>query len=1024
MRRQLVRAALATSVAASLVAAAHPAAADPSPRFPRLDDAYNHTGEKPAILEGDRTLKVIIQVAGAPVGEAKATAEEQGRSVKSADVRATVKDSQEQVKQAVKDAGGTVLNSYTDSFNGIAARLPAKNLDAVSKTEGVLAVHAVQQVKPDNAKAVPYIGANQAWQDLGKTGKGIKLAVIDTGVDYTHSTFGGSGNPADYTANNGAVIEPGTFPTAKVVAGYDFVGDDYDAGDPAHEIPKPDPDPLDCNGHGTHVAGSAAGSGVTPDGKTYAGAYDAATHNQAFKVGPGVAPNASVLAYRIFGCAGSADTSVIIAALDQALKDGAQVVNMSLGSAFGRPDYPTVQAVSTLIKSGVSVVNSAGNAGASAYLVGAAAVAPDVIAVASIDAAQAVLPGVKIATINAQVSNGEPVIPSGTLPIAVLRTSYPSGPLSLGCAPADYAAYPGGVAGKLVITLRGTCARVKRAIVGQAAGAAAVAMIDTAAAYPPLEGPITADPDTGEPANVTIPFLGIHGSDRAAASALDGQSTALPPVQIPNPSYAKLASSSSAGPANVTSALKPDVTAPGVSVISAGVGTGSGPATSSGTSMATPMVAGVAALVREAHPKWKPNLVKAAIVSTADATTKIIGYTARIAGSGVVAARQAVGATVVGSNNLSFGYAAIDGPYQRTKSFTIRNTGAGKVTYDLAAAFTGEAYGADVRVSPSRVTVWPGDSREVDVTLRIPSDKLAAMPESEKSNFGALSHIQGAVTATPASPGEGVYPLRSAFLLVPDTLSSVSTSRAARFTASDDVLSTAVSVRNDGPHPGTAELFAWGISDPEDVRGAEGQVDVRSVGVQSVAGPGADRTLLFALNTHGRWSNAAANRYEVGIDANADGTYDAVLVGDDYGRVTTGDRDGRFAAFVQKLDGTIVAARVAVAPMNSGTMVLPALASELGLSAAVPRFGYTVLARTGNPSDLTDETESALFDAFNPAVATGASVTLERGGTATVPLTASKAGLAATPVKGWLSVTLDDRAGRHEADEVPLPRLP
>ncbi|MFI6318400.1 S8 family serine peptidase [Nonomuraea sp. NPDC050556] len=1024
MRRQLVRAALATSVAASLVAAAHPAAADPSPRFPRLDDAFNYTHEKPAILDGDRTVKVIIQVAGAPVGEARATAEEQGKSVSATDVRAEVKDAQAQVKQAVKDAGGTVLNSYTDSFNGIAARLPAKNLDTVSKAQGVVAVHAVQQVKPDNAKAVPYIGAPQAWQDLGRTGKGIKVAVVDTGVDYTHSTFGGSGNPADYTANNGTVIEPGTFPTAKVVAGYDFVGDAYDASNPAHEVPQPDPDPLDCNGHGSHVAGSAAGFGVNADGTTYRGVYDTTTHNQAFKVGPGVAPNASILAYRIFGCAGSADTSVIIAALDQAMKDGAQVVNMSLGSSFGRPDYPTVQAVSTLTRAGVSVVNSAGNSGASAYLVGAAAVAPEAIAVASVDAAMAVLPGVKIGALNAQVSNGEPAIPAGALPVAVLRTSYPSGPLSLGCAPADYAAYPGGVAGKLVITLRGTCARVKRAIVGQAAGAAAVAMIDTSLAYPPLEGPITADPDTGAPVNVTIPFLGINGADRAAASALDGQSTTLTPVQIPNPSYAKLASSSSAGPANVTSALKPDVTAPGVSVVSAGVGTGSGPSTKSGTSMATPMVAGVAALVREAHPKWKPNLVKAAIVSTADATTKIVGYTARIAGSGVVAARQAVSASVVGMSNLSFGYGALDGAYERTKTLVLRNTGSSKVVYDLAASFNGEAYGAQVRVSPSRVTIWPGDSREVDVTLSLAKDKVAALPESEKSNFGALTHIQGAVTATPTAVSEGVYPLRSAFLMVPDALSSVTASRASRFTGVEDALSTSVTVQNSGTHAGTAELFAWGISDADDVSGAEDQVDVRSVGVQSEAGPGADRTLLFALNVYGKWSNAAANRYEVAVDANADGTFDAVLVADDYGRVTTGDRDGRFAVFVEKLDGTVVAARAAVAPMNSGTMLLPALASEVGVTAAAPKFSYTVLAQTGNPDEISDTTDAAVFDAFTPAVSTGASAVVAPGASATVPLTASRAGLAAAPVKGWLAVTLNNKSGRREADEIPLPRLP
>ena len=81
--------------------------------------------------------------------------------------------------------------------------------------------------------------------------------------------------------------------------------------------------------------------------------------------------------------------------------------------------------------------------------------------------------------------------------------------VSLGCDPAEYTA--AGVAGKLVVTVRGTCARVDRAIYGQQAGAAAVAMINSAAGYPPYEGPITANPDTGVPFNVTIPFLGVQG---------------------------------------------------------------------------------------------------------------------------------------------------------------------------------------------------------------------------------------------------------------------------------------------------------------------------------------------------------------------------------------------------------------------------------------------------------------------------------------------------------------------------------
>ncbi|MEU6719635.1 S8 family serine peptidase [Nonomuraea sp. NPDC046802] len=1039
MKKRLLLTALA---AAGLVLplAVTPAMAYTEPtrpdRFQHLDGAFGYAGFKPATLDPARQLKVLIQVEGASVGDAAADAAEDGKAVDRPALRAGLRQKQHEVEKKVQAEGGTVLTAYTDSFNGIAASIPRRSLPAIQQTPGVLSVHPVRTFKPDNSAGIPYIGAPQSWQDLGKTGTGIKIAIIDTGIDYTHANFGGPGDPAVFEGNNGAVIEPGTFPTAKVIGGYDFVGDAYDANDPA-SVPQPDPDPLDCDGHGSHVAGSSAGFGVSADGKTYSGPYDSTTHDQTFKVGPGVAPAASLLAYRVFGCGGSASEDVIVSAMERALKDGAHVVNMSLGSPYGREDEPSAQAVRTLTRAGVTVVASAGNSGQNAYLVGAPAIAPTAISVAALDAARAQLPAAKIAVdgteIVAQNSN-EAALPSGSLPIAVLRTSYPSGPLSLGCDPADYAAYPGGVSGKLVITLRGSCARVKRAILGQKAGAAAVAMVNTDAAYPSLEGPITSDPDTGEAYTVTIPFLGIKGTDSAAAATLDGKATTLTALTVPNPSYARLASFTSGGPANVSSALRPDVTAPGVSVVSTGVGTGSGPATISGTSMASPMVAGVAALTKQAHPTWRPNQIKAAIISTADATSKIAGHTARVAGSGVVAARQAVGASVIaegrdGSANLSFGLKPLTGAYRQSESFTIRNTGRHPVTYDLAAAFTGEAYGAQVSVSPKTVTVGRNSSRDVRVTLSLSAQAVAALPAAETSNFGTLVHIQGAVTATPRASAEGVYPLRAAFLLVPDAESDVRSSRPGRYTAGDGGLVTSVNVRNHGVHAGAADVYAWGITDADDVKGAEDSMDISAAGVQTLPGSAlggadTDRALVFAVSTSGRWSNAAANEFDIPIDSTGDGAPDYILVGADYGLVTTGDLDGRFATFVFKADGSLVDAWVATAPMNGGTLLMPVLASQVGLAEGASRFTYTVTGFSQVPGGLVDETESAAFDAFAPAISTGAYAPLAPGASAAIQLTVDQARLATTPAKGWLVVSLDDRSGRQEGDQVGFGRLP
>ncbi len=121
---------------------------------------------------------------------------------------------------------------------------------------------------------MPFIGANKVWQSLGAQGQGMTVALVDTGIDYTHKDFGGSGDPADYANNDPNVIEPGTFPTKKVIGGYDFVGSNYDVvdDDPTNDIPRPDSDPLDRDGHGTHTGGTCCGIGVPG------------------KIGPGVAP--------------------------------------------------------------------------------------------------------------------------------------------------------------------------------------------------------------------------------------------------------------------------------------------------------------------------------------------------------------------------------------------------------------------------------------------------------------------------------------------------------------------------------------------------------------------------------------------------------------------------------------------------------------------------------------------------------------------------------------------------------------
>ncbi|MGH2737143.1 MAG: S8 family serine peptidase, partial [Actinomycetota bacterium] len=596
-RRKLRAVALAAAAIMGLPQAS--AVADDRPkagaRFERLDGIGSLSGFKPAVLDADRRAHVIVELEGRSVGEVEARARGQRLSAqRKRSLRAELSREQAPVKSTIRSLGGQVLFDYQDAYNGVGARVPMSAVGSLEQVPGVAAVHPSRTFEPDNTAGVQFVRGNEAWADLGFTGEDVTVGIIDTGLDYLHANFGGAGDPAEFESNDGTVIEPGTFPTAKVVGGTDFVGDDYNASsdDPAETVPQPDPDPLDCNGHGSHVGGSAAGFGVLSDGTTFGGPYDGSTYSNDFRIGPGVAPEALIHAYRVFGCEGSVSEEVLVAAINRAVADGVDVVNMSIGAPFGRADEPSAEASDIASEAGTMIVASAGNDGSSAYMTGGPSVSNRSLSVAAIDASGPTLPGADIALSTGDsmtaINANEAAIPGDPLDVAVLRTSYPDGPVALGCEPAEYANYPGGVEGKFVVTLRGTCARVARAIFGEQAGAAAVAMINTSPGLPPFEGKITSNPDTGEKFTVTIPFLGIAGcladtgtcspandsADPETLVAADGTQATLSATTVPNPGYKRLASFTSGGPRNVDSAAKPDVTAPGVSVQSTAVGTG------------------------------------------------------------------------------------------------------------------------------------------------------------------------------------------------------------------------------------------------------------------------------------------------------------------------------------------------------------------------------------------------------------------------------------------------------------------
>ncbi len=927
------------------------------------------------------------------------------------------------IEPAIAARGGRVLAHFHSALNGMRVEVARDEVAGLAALPGVVEVVPVGRYHLNNSVSVPFIGAPAVWQGTpGFRGENIKIAVIDTGIDYTHANFGGPGTPAAYAAAHAASVsaaDPALFgPNApKVKGGYDFVGDNYDPGspDPAKNTPMPDPNPLDCQGHGSHTSGTAAGFGVANNGTTYQGPYDSAAYQQGFLIGPGVAPKADLYALRVFGCAGS--TNVVTEAIDWAVANNMDVISMSLGADYGGARTADSIASDNAAKAGISVVAAAGNAGPQPYILGSPAAASGAIAVAATDAhsgfpgeALGLTPGT---TIEALDSNG--IAAGGSLAVVVLPDTKHTGRfgISLGCDPAEYAA--AGVAGKLVVTVRGSCARVDRAIYGQQAGAAAVVMVNSAAGYPPFEGPITSNPDTGQKFNVTIPFLGVLAKDAGAITA--ASATTLTANSIPNPGFRSAASFSSGGPSYGDSAFKPNVTAPGVAVVSTLVGSGNQGTTESGTSMATPHVAGVAALARQAHPRWEERELRAAVTESASPNA-LVDYTPRIEGAGLV---QAVGATatqVVATGEgrvgaLSFGFRELFEDFQDTRELSIRNHGHSPAVFNVTATPVGGSPHT-VAFSSTTVSVNEDDDATLRVTLSVPAATVGSTHDS--SGSPAYQEVAGYVTLTPTDPSmnNGVS-LTVPYYLVPRARSNV----RATLGGEDGLTSVRLANRN-GVTTGFGDFYAWGLQSPP--QGLT-YFDPRAVGVQSNQVPSRplDRLLVFAVNTHTRFSNPARGEFDILIDVNGDGIPDFDLVAVDLGVVTSGRPNGQMAVVLFNLaTGRGSINFLADAPTDGSTALLPVWASRLGLTPAHPRFTYTATASDNFAGTTVALPGAASFNAYSPSVSTGMVIPVDPNGSVQVPFSVDPVEFAKTPALGIMVVTEDNAAGSSQADLLRL----
>ncbi|SOB81961.1 S8 family serine peptidase [Streptomyces sp. 1331.2] len=866
LRRPVARIGLTLALLAGSVAlAAAPAAGGPPSAGPP-------GGSPPAGRTASVLLELATEAAGPAWQRAADGARRERRSPEAvrreaaragADQRSRAGEALDRLAGAVHRAAPAARELYRTRtlLTGLAVSAPADRLTALRALPGVRAVHPIVNKRRDNAHSVPLTGAPQVWAGGavpggsalggsaagGNTGTGVRIGIIDSGIDYTHADFGGPGTEEAFrSVERGKPAPPALFPTTKVVGGKDLVGDDYDPdpASPTHQpVPHPSDNPIDCarNGHGTHVAGTAAGYGVTADGRPYPGPYGPGLDPAGFKVGPGAAPGAQLYAIRVFGCDGSTDR--LAQALDLAadpngdgdLADRLDVVNLSLGSRFGSTDDTDALAVDRLAALGTVVVAAAGNDG-DAYGIGgspgtaarAITVAASVHGHADVDGltvlAPAALAGVVPAHWSARYQGWASADVSGELALPADQSD--------GCTAFDEADRQR-LDGRIAV-LAWKTAEAERACnsgprADHAADAGAIGVLYAA--------------DTDHLAE-------IAGNDRIPAALLahaDGerlrQAAAAGPVRVRlaapgNPLHGSVAQDQPARLDTLTDftsrgigvpgVVKPDLAAPGESIWSALVGSGAGGQRESGTSMATPHVAGLAALVRAAHPDWSVEQLKAALMNTGadtyvgdDRTGPVYGPERTGAGRARVdlAVRTPVVAYAAGEGaeqggvGVSFGPVAIGGPTELGRDIEVRNLSSAPLSYRTGYAAATELPGAAFTVTPAQVDVPPGGTARVRVTLSVPGE-LGRTPDptidrvqggKARSYRGELS---GRVLLTPLAGGT-LPQLRVPVFAAPRPASDLTATATAR-TARDGTLVTLGGRAAPGATPGLVTALALG----------------------------------------------------------------------------------------------------------------------------------------------------------------------------------------------------------------------
>jgi len=622
-----------------------------------------------------------------------------------------------------------VLREYDTVLNGFGVQLNGASFDSLRAGPGVTSVEPSLTYAPTMNRSVGVINAPAAWTAVGgvaNAGAGIKVGVLDTGIDQTHPflTDNTLTPPAGFPK-----FDPGNqqFTSRKVI-----VARVYFTGKPGSFTAQALQD------HGTHVSGTIAGvNGTTAPANRKFPAVTGLT---------GVAPKAFLGNYNVFpGQIGNATSHDIAQAIEDSVKDGMDVINMSLGGGInGFQDQLTV-ASNRAAQAGVVVAIAAGNSGPGVNTVESPGQAADAITACA--STNNHFFGINVTvgatTFGAAVGDFNAFDPGVTAQLANWNNTaagLANGTATQACTP-----LPAGThAGKIVVIDRGTCTFSTKIRNARDAGASGALVVNNAAGDPAAMGQ---DGTADQPAT---PAVMLARSDRgairsaAAASAIATVSgTSFAEVLTNNENF--LAGFSSRGPANLLD-IKPDVCAPGVNVLSSILHGGF--AMFQGTSMATPHVAGSSALLRQLHPAWTPAQIKGALVGTASRDSRLATTNPQNIGGGVINLAAATStAAVLEPATLSFRKIEPESGQSKTIAVTLTNVGSASQTFTASAAVTaGASTGVVASVSPSSVTLGVGQSATLNVTVD------AAKSAASGQYFGRL-------TVTPSNGGAVAAPL-------------------------------------------------------------------------------------------------------------------------------------------------------------------------------------------------------------------------------------------------------------------------